>query len=283
MIRIGDFSRLSRVSVKTLRYYDELGLIKPVRVDEFTGYRYYDHDQYVRLNRILALKDLGFSLEQIGHLLEAGLSSSQMRGMLELRRAEIEQRVGEERGRLTRIEAWLSQLGREDVMPEYEVVVKRVEAVKVASVRGVVPTPPEQGLLWAKLAPHLAKHSVQMSLPCIALYDDAGPREQDWDIEVCQPIKGELPSAADVTVRDLEVVETMATVVHRGPWLTVSDAYAALGKWVEDNGYCVDGPCREVILNAVEEKDPARVAAGQGASQTDPATVVEIQFPVAKG
>ena len=66
MIRIGDFSKLSRVSVKTLRFYDEMGLLKPVEVDRFTGYRYYEFDQLPRLYRILALKDLGFSLEEIG-------------------------------------------------------------------------------------------------------------------------------------------------------------------------------------------------------------------------
>ena len=95
MIRIGDFSKLSRVSVKTLRFYDEMGLLRPVEVDRFTGYRYYEFDQLPRLHRILALKDLGFSLEEIGRLLEGDLTAEQMRGMLKLRQAEIRQRVEE--------------------------------------------------------------------------------------------------------------------------------------------------------------------------------------------
>ena len=82
MIRIGDFSKLSRVSVKTLRFYDEMGLLKPVDVDRFTGYRYYEFDQLPRLYRILALKDLGFSLEEIGRLLEGEVSVEQKRGIL---------------------------------------------------------------------------------------------------------------------------------------------------------------------------------------------------------
>ena len=61
MIRIGDFSKLSRVPIKTLRYYDEMGLLKPLHVDDFTGYRYYEYEQMTHLYRILALKDLGFS------------------------------------------------------------------------------------------------------------------------------------------------------------------------------------------------------------------------------
>ena len=93
MIRIGDFSKLSRVSIKTLRFYDGMGLLKPIEVDRFTGYRYYEFDQLATLYRILALKDLGFSLEEIGRLLDGDLSTEQMRGMLKLRKAEIRQRV----------------------------------------------------------------------------------------------------------------------------------------------------------------------------------------------
>src|SRR5215213_8621982 len=105
MIRIGDFSKLSRVSIKTLRFYDEMELLKPVEVDRFTGYRYYEFDQLARLYRILVLKDLGFSLEEIGHLLEGNLSAEQMRGILKLRQAEIRQRV-EEEARLERVDLW---------------------------------------------------------------------------------------------------------------------------------------------------------------------------------
>src|SRR6266498_5602480 len=126
MIRIGDFSKLSRVSVKTLRFYDEMGLLKPVEVDRFTGYRYYEFDQLPRLYRILALKDLGFSLEEISQLLEDGLSTEQMRGMLKLRRAEIRQRVEEETARLERVDGWLRQIEQENSMSKYDIVIKKI-------------------------------------------------------------------------------------------------------------------------------------------------------------
>lgn len=93
MLRIGDFSKLSLVSVKTLRYYDELGLLKPVRVDDTTGYRYYSADQLPRLHRILALKDLGLSLEQVGELLRDNLTAEEIRGMLRLKVAEVKDRA----------------------------------------------------------------------------------------------------------------------------------------------------------------------------------------------
>ena len=96
MIKIGDFARLSQVSVVTLRYYDEVDLLKPVKVDTFTGYRFYSADQLPRLNRILALKDLGFSLDQIKLMLADGLTSDQLRGMLTIQRNEVEKRLADE-------------------------------------------------------------------------------------------------------------------------------------------------------------------------------------------
>jgi DNA-binding transcriptional MerR regulator len=110
MFKIGEFSRISRVSVKTLRYYDGIGLLTPARVDLFTGYRYYSADQLPRLNRILALKDLGLSLEQIAALLDDDLPPAEIRGMLRLKRVEIQQHLEEEQARLARVEARLKQI-----------------------------------------------------------------------------------------------------------------------------------------------------------------------------
>ncbi len=187
MIRIGDFSKLSRVPVKTLRYYDEMGLLKPVEVDAFTGYRLYEYSQLSTLNRILALKDLGFSLEEIGRLLDDDLSVEQMRGMLRLREAEARQRVQQEAERLERIEARLRQIEQEKCMSKYDVVIKSAEEIKVVSVRDVVPTPPEQGALWQELDGYLAMSQIRPSGACFTLYHDDEFKERDWDVEVCEP------------------------------------------------------------------------------------------------
>jgi len=270
MIRIGDFSKLSRVSVKTLRYYDEMGLIKPVSVDRFTGYRLYEYSQLSVLNRILALKELGFSLEEIGHLLDDGLSVEQMRGMLKLRETESRQRVREEAERLQRIEAWLSQIEQENEMSKYDVVIKNVEAIKVASIRDVVPTPPEQGGLWGELEGYLAMHRVRSNGACFTLYHDDEYKERDWDIEVCEPITDEVKESARVKVRSLPAA-SVACTIHNGPFVTINEAYAAIGKWIDASGYRITGPSREIYLR------PAK-----NGSQTDPDTVTEIQFPVEK-
>jgi len=272
MIRIGDFSKLSRVSVKTLRFYDEMGLLKPIEVDRFTGYRYYEFHQLSRLYRILALKDLGFSLEEIGRLLEGDLPTEQMRGMLKLRQAEIRQRVEEEAERLQRVDIWLRQIEQEDCMSRYDIVIKKVEPIKVASVRGVVPTPPEQGPLWAELGNYLTRQHVQPVGPCFTLYHDPEYKERDWDVEVCEQISDELAPTQRVKVYNLPGFETMACVIHAGSFATIGEAYDAILKWLDQNKYQIVGPGREIVLREPRPEN----------SQNDPETVVEIQYPVAK-
>src|SRR5262245_5332211 len=110
MFKIGEFSRLSRVSVRMLRHYDQLGLLTPSQTDRFTNYRYYSAEQLPRLNRILALRDLGFSLEQIAEMLDEDLSQDQLLGMLRLKRTELEQQMQIEESRLARLEARIRQM-----------------------------------------------------------------------------------------------------------------------------------------------------------------------------
>jgi len=132
MLKIGDFSRLSQVSVKTLRYYDEVALLKPTQVDEVSGYRHYSVAQLGQLHRILALRDLGFSLDQIGYVLEADLSIEELRGMLRLRRAEQQQRLLKEQERLDRVEALLQLIHQENTVNTDAVITKDTAAQRFA-------------------------------------------------------------------------------------------------------------------------------------------------------
>jgi len=268
MIRIGEFSRISKVPIKTLRFYDEVGLLHPTRVDDFTGYRYYTFSQLARLHRILALKEMGFPLEQIGRLLDNELSPEQLRGMLKARRAEIQSRVDEELERLARVEARLKQIEQEHVMSEIEVVLKKVEAQSVACVRDIIPSYSQQGALWNELDGYLAMHRVHPSGPCLTIYYDEEYKERDVDVEVCEPIAGALEETARVRVRPLPPAE-VASAVHRGPYTTLGETIEAVVRWTEANGYRIVGPEREIYLQP-----------GRAGSQTDPETVTEVQFPV---
>src|SRR5215475_13575387 len=108
MFRIGEFSRMSQVSVKALRFYGEVGLLKPTYIDRDTGYRYYAATLLPRLNRILAFKELGFSIEEIIHLLEGDLPVDRVRESLQSRRAALARSIERERARLAEVESWLA-------------------------------------------------------------------------------------------------------------------------------------------------------------------------------
>ncbi len=269
MFRIGEFSRLARVSVKALRLYDRLELLKPARTDEWSGYRYYSGEQLPRLNAILALKDLGFSLEQIRKLLDEGLSESQIRAMLEMRRDDTVRALDSERERLARIEARLRRMEREGAMPGgYEVVLKKVEARRVASVRDTLPSYSAVGILFDELRGYAERHGIRPSA-WLSVWHDEEYKEADVDGEAAFAAEGSLPEDGRVRVGDLPAVEGMASTVHHGSFDSIGGAYAALLAWIEENGLRVSGPHREVYLRG-------------GGGQSDPDYVTEIQFPVEK-
>ncbi len=261
---------ISQVSVKTLRYYDEMGLLKPVEVDRFTGYRYYSLEQLPNLYRILALKDLGFSLEEIGRLLSKPVSNDELRGMLRLKKEELRRQVQTEQERLERVEARLRQLEQENkTMTTSEVVIKKIEPILVASVRDVIPSYPEQGPLWEKLETYLAQKGVTPKSACFTVYHSEEP---EIDAEVCEPIMKTIDAYGSVRVHELPIVEQAASLVYTGPFTGLGEAYSALFQWIESRGYRICGPCREIYL-----KPPSTPGI-----QNDPNTITELQFPVMK-
>jgi DNA-binding transcriptional MerR regulator len=273
MFKIGDFAKLSCVSVKALRYYDELGLLKPAHVDHFTGYRYYSADQLLRLNRILALKDLGFSLEQTMRLLEGALAPAQMREILRMKQAELHQRVQDEQARLVRVEARLRLIEQENTMPEYDVVLKRIEAKAVASVRKVAPTFGEMHAFAREVHSALQQHGLTPSAPALNIYHHMGLLDRDMEIEVAVPIDAAgdldiaLPSGERITSQVLPAVQVMACLTQPVTDETIAEAYNAMGRWIQSNAYRIVGPSREICQPL-----------DQG--QQSGAFLIEIQFPV---
>jgi DNA-binding transcriptional MerR regulator len=231
MLRIGEFSRLARVSVKALRLYDRLGLLKPAQTDEFTGYRYYSSGQLPRLNAILALKELGFSLEQVALLLDEGSPLERARAMLELRRDEARRALEAERDRLARIEARLRQMDREGAVPTHEVVLKAVGARRVAAVREVLPTYGDIGVLFGELRGYAERHGVRAG-DWISVWHDEEFREENVDGEAAFTTDDPLPEDGRVRQAELSALGSMACTVHQGPFSTIGGAYAALLAWI---------------------------------------------------
>jgi DNA-binding transcriptional MerR regulator len=248
MFRIGEFSRLSRVSVKMLRHYDAIGLLPAAWVDPQTDYRYYSADQLPRLNRVLALKELGFSLEQIVYLLGAELSTGQMCRMLALRRSEIEQEMEAHQARLRLVDARLRQLEATGASPAYDVVLRRVERQQVASIRTVLPSLNAIERLFHEVETFATRRRCRAPRPPLLLYHDADSPEDEVDIEVAVPVTDRPAPAGRVRIADLPGAETMACVAHTGSYATIMHATAALVTWINTHGYRSCGPLREVYI-----------------------------------
>ena len=270
MLKIGDFSKLAQVSVKTLRYYAELGLLKPAWIDRFTSYRYYAPEQLPRLNRILALKDLGFSLDQITLLLRKELPADQLRGMLRMKAAELEQLVQAEQARLARIEARLQQIDQEGTLPDYEVVLKPVAQQRILGLRQTVPVYGGIFELFQRLSAHLSVHAVESdeAHPYLIIYYDQEYREQSVDVEVAVMLEHPIPAGPGMRVWTLPAVETAACVVHHGRLRDLSRAYSAMLTWIERNSYRITGPNCEIYLRGPET----------ASAQAE--VIVEVLFPV---
>ncbi|MFE3766283.1 MerR family transcriptional regulator [Streptomyces sp. NPDC059104] len=265
MFSIGDFAKHGRVSVRMLRHYDALGLLRPARVDPVTGYRSYEAGQLARLNRVIALKELGFSLEQVGTILDAKVGAEELRGMLRLRRAELESAAAEAAARLAQVETRLRSIENEGTMPTEEIVVKSLPPVRLAELTGVAASYAPQdigpviGPLYEDLCSRIERAGVVPTGPGLAHYEPAPGGEPGSVL-----VHAGLPVAAAVRAEDLgggvrivelPGVERAATVVHRGSMDGVLPTAQALARWIDANGHRSSGYARELNLDCPEDRD----------------------------
>jgi len=276
MFRIGEFSRIARVSCRLLRFYDEIGLLKPGAVDPATGYRFYTSEHLRRLNRILVLKDLGLSLEQIGDVIDDGATPAQLRAMLLLRRADVERAVGEETARLRSIEARIAQIDREGAVGTDDVLIRAEPARQVVTFRDTVGSFVEARALIIELVQGISRAMPRSALGTLIAIAHSPEFEPDRiDVEIGYTLNGDppagIPAVAGRTmkVRELPAVPSMATCVRVGLPEQAHLVTGKVGEFVEANGYSLAGPGREVFLQ------PPRLDRMQD-------SVVEMQFPVAR-
>lgn len=275
MFRIGDFSRIARVSARLLRFYDEIGLMAPAQADPQTGYRYYTVAQLAQLNRITVLKDLGFSLGQIGDLLKAPLDTDELRRMLLLRRNDVQERLALEAQRLRHIETRITQLESEGALSSEDVVERAEPPRRLLSLRRQVASFAEARALIPILRDQ-ARGLLPRAhgCPLVVVAHAAQFEADEIDVEFGYAVEA-LPStrplappkSSMLSLHELPPVPRMAVCVRIGPPEEAHAVTARIGRFVAANGDMLDGASREVFL---QPPDPERMHE----------SVVEMQFPV---
>jgi DNA-binding transcriptional MerR regulator len=275
MFKIGEFSTIARVSTVLLRHYDDLDLFKPLYVDPQTGYRYYSVEQLPRLNRILALKNLGLTLDQVAHLMIDEITHEEIQNMLRQKEAQIAQHIAEEQARLRRVRARLKQIRQQGTLSEHDVVLKAIAPQRYLSLREHAYSLQKMGELYYTVGEAVHQHRVVDLGHCMAVFHEPvfKTKNVDWELGYLvgssQAAPVPLADGRQLTVRELPAVAHMATVAHHGPWSEMHLGFSAIGAWMEINRHRIAGHPREVYLNLVPPEQ-------------DEALVVEIHIPVAE-
>lgn len=278
MLQIGEFSQLGQVTVRTLRHYAQLGLLEPAHIDASSGYRYYHLDQLPQLHRILALKDLGFPLDQVKGLVEEGVDLERLQEMLQSRQSDLQQELAESHRRLEQVQARLAMLrqGSAD-SDEFEVLIKSVPGFYLLGMRQTVPTVGQVGqfcgLHMRALGSAIAAHGLSPDGGSLNFYHMGEYRETDLDVESGLIIEAQSEKKLDqgIYIRQEPAVEHMASLVRTTSFDRLTESVLALLQWVALNGYTYAGPLREIHLFG----DPTTV------DETEE-VVLELQIPVAR-
>ncbi len=242
MLRIGDFSKLSRISIRMLRHYDEIGILHPESVDDFTGYRYYSESQLPLAGRIQALKSLGFGLSVIKEILVKYEDVREMERFLLVKRKELEEEALGTRQKLMLLDSTLQWMRKEGNLMDYNVTLKTVPERYVASVRQVIPAYDQEGLLWEIMCRELAGQNVQQATPCygMAIFHDEGHREHDPDVEIQSAVVGTYQDTEHVKFKTVPPIQ-VASATYKGSYEQIARVNKAVADWVVANGYDFEG------------------------------------------
>lgn len=253
MLKIGEFSRLSQVTVKTLHHYDDIGLLKPSQIDKFTGYRYYTIDQLPRMHSIMALKELGLSLEEIAQLLLNDLPPEQIRGIFRYKQAQVEAHLREELMRLAQIGFRLRQIEMEGAMQAVDIVIKRIESFSALTLRHNYQTRPEREKIGTAIEQAVRAGLITLNgvTPVNIFYEDEFQGEfTDTEVVVpVEPTHAPVVSLGDVgtlTLREIPAINQAATYLHQGDYPSLNEKFVFLQRWAVENGYQLSGTWRFV-------------------------------------
>lgn len=269
MFKIGDFSKLTSVSIRMLRYYNDVGLFEPSHIDDFTGYRYYSTTQINRLNRIIRLRNMGFNVTEIGEVMSE-TSDERIQEILLAKKRSVEEAIANEEVRLKLISSAIDNFTKETINMKYNVELKSVPSYQVLSLREVIPTYFDEGKLWEKMTNFIQSKSIECGPVCYATYYDEGYKDKDIDVEIVMSVENKDNDEQGFTYKDTESLDQVASVLVPGDFENIAPAFQFIGTWIEEQGYQISGNPRQIPLKGPwNESDPKNF-------------LNEIQVPVSK-
>lgn len=267
MFRIGEFSKMSKTTIKALRYYDETGLLKPEHIDPITNYRFYTTRQLVTVHRILSLRQVGLSIDEIRLV----LSGQHPEELLMRRRTELLEELSERNDQLSRIDFMLQY--KEDSFMSYVATIKQIPECIIYTKQLTVPGIDSYFQVIPAIGEQMKEKypDLQCTVPgyCYIQYLDGEYREKDIRIEWCEAVTEMKPDFDDIVFRKSPAI-TALSVMHKGPYSSLREAYAFALKWNEDNGYQMTDLARECYIDGIWNKDDENE------------WLTELQFPIAK-
>lgn len=246
MFKIGEFSKLTQVSIRMLRYYDEAGLFKPAEIDKWSDHRKYSVAQIPILNRIIFLRDSGFNVSEIARILDQ--KEEDFIEQLDLKYSEIEKAIHCEQEKLRKITLAKNELlnGKSDI--HYHISIKSIPACEVLSLRRKIPDYYAEGVLWQELSAFAAQHHIPLSDNTFSIYHDTEYKEADVDVELCVPVKKSGNSVGEFLYRSIEPIPMMAYTMVYGDFSNIAGAYLAFAEWLQKNSrYQMAGETRQIV------------------------------------
>ncbi|EJS69008.1 MerR family transcriptional regulator [Bacillus cereus] len=257
MFKIGDFSKLSSISIRMLRHYDKVELLQPVKVDEQSGYRYYSAAQLKKVNQIQMLKDMGFNIATIKEIIECDNINS-VKEQFQNRCAQIKDEMGDLQKQLRFLEASMKTMREDVVEMSYHVSIKEIPERNVGSVRKVIPSYNCEGDLWSILMQEIHMKNISMANPSysIAVFHDQEYKEKDIDVEIQLNILGTHENTKDVHFKKIEAIK-VASITVNGSYEQMTNVNEAAAKWIEAEGYELAGPMFNIYhVSPAIESDP---------------------------
>ncbi len=260
MFKIGEFSKLVRVSPRMLRHYEKCGLLHPAETDAFTGYRRYSAGQIPLIMNIRVLRSLGFSIDETEDILPHWGDKAYMNRVLRAKAGAVQSAIEAEQAKLEQIMKIIATIEKETDSMVYEVELKKLPAVKVLTLRGIIPKYNEEGILWEKLGRYIGEKGIACHSDGYSTYYDEEYKEEGPDVEIAIPVDVLGNNDGAFVYKEYGEIPLAATVRFTGPFDGGYDAAdKKLAEWMEENGYTFAGPMRgHVLVSPDEEPNPEK-------------------------